>query len=59
MHPSSNDGRQFYFRASKRALARARAIELDFTNGVDEEDTMCPVCHESMPLLHLPLLGFY
>jgi hypothetical protein len=30
-----------------RALARTRAIELDFTNGGDEEDTMCPVCHES------------
>ncbi|KAI0290312.1 SNF2 family N-terminal domain-containing protein [Russula brevipes] len=26
--------------------ARARAMELDFTNGGDEEDTMCPVCHE-------------
>jgi hypothetical protein len=33
-----------------RAAARARAIELDFTNGADEEDTMCPVCHESTPL---------
>jgi len=40
-----------------RALTRARAIELDFTNGGDEEEeTMCPVCHESTPLprLHLP-----
>ena len=33
-----------------RALARARAIERDFTNGGDEEDTMCPVCHESTTL---------
>ncbi|KAF8263933.1 SNF2 family N-terminal domain-containing protein [Lactarius quietus] len=33
----------------KRALARALAIELDFTNGdgdEGEEATMCPVCHE-------------
>ena len=36
-----------------RALARERAIELDFTTGGDEEeDTMCPVCHESRPLPH-------
>ena len=34
-----------------RALARARAIELDFTTGGnEEEDTMCPVCQESTPL---------
>jgi hypothetical protein len=46
---------QLYFRASKRALTRARAIELDFTDGEDEEDTMCPVCHESTPLLHPPV----
>ena len=36
-----------------RALARARAIELDFTDGGDEEETMCPVCHESTSLLYL------
>jgi hypothetical protein len=41
-----------------RALARARAIELDFTDGGDEEETMCPVCHESTSLLYIPLLGF-
>ncbi|KAI9457065.1 SNF2 family N-terminal domain-containing protein [Russula earlei] len=34
------------FHPPNRALTRARAIELDFTNGEDEEDTMCPVCHE-------------
>jgi hypothetical protein len=40
-----------YFNVPDRALARARAIELDFTNdGNEEEDTMCPVCHESTPL---------
>jgi hypothetical protein len=34
-----------------RALARARALELDFTTGGnEEEDTMCPVCQESTPL---------
>jgi hypothetical protein len=46
------------FSYTLRALTRARAIELDFTDGGDEEDTMCPVCHDSTPLLHLPLLGF-
>lgn len=41
-----------------RALARARAIELDFTTGGnEEEDTMCPVCQESAPFLVLvPLI---
>lgn len=44
-----------------RALDRALAIELDFTNtnGAKEEDTMCPVCHESMqaplPIFLFPL----
>lgn len=40
----------FIYMLCDRAVARARAIELDFTNGADEEDTMCPVCHESTPL---------
>ena len=58
MYLSSNDGRQPYFRAPKRAMTRARAMELDFTNGEDEEDTMCPVCHDSThPILYLLLLG--
>ncbi|KAH9054910.1 SNF2 family DNA-dependent ATPase [Lactarius vividus] len=39
-------GSEWVVRMKKRALDRARAIELDFTNGADEEDTMCPVCHE-------------
>ncbi|KAH9017389.1 SNF2 family DNA-dependent ATPase [Lactarius pseudohatsudake] len=39
-------GSEWVVRIKKRALDRARAIELDFTNGADEEDTMCPVCHE-------------
>jgi len=43
-----------------RALARARAIELDFTNdGNEEEDTMCPVCHESTPLPPLHSAAFW
>jgi len=43
-----------------RALTRARAIELDFTNGGDEEEgTMCPVCHESTPLPRLYSLAFW
>jgi hypothetical protein len=45
------------FQSCDRAQARARAIELDFTNGGDEEDTMCPVCHESMPLPPLLFQG--
>ena len=40
-----------------RALDRARAIELDFTNGEGEEDTMCPVCHESKSAPQFPLSG--
>jgi len=51
VHLSTNKYHQLYFRALNRALTRARAIELDFTNGGDEEETMCPVCHESKPLL--------
>ncbi|KAI9451415.1 SNF2 family N-terminal domain-containing protein [Lactarius psammicola] len=39
-------GPEWVVRIKKRALDRARAIELDFTNGANEEDTMCPVCHE-------------
>ncbi|KAH9985885.1 SNF2 family N-terminal domain-containing protein [Russula compacta] len=39
-------GSEWVVKLKGRALARARAIELDFTNGEDEEDTMCPVCHE-------------
>ncbi|KAI9435461.1 SNF2 family N-terminal domain-containing protein [Lactarius indigo] len=39
-------GPEWVVRMKKRALDRARAIELDFTNSADEEDTMCPVCHE-------------
>lgn len=50
---STNNYPQLYFRVFNRALARARAIELDFTNGEDEEETMCPVCQESKLLLHL------
>jgi phenylpropionate dioxygenase-like ring-hydroxylating dioxygenase large terminal subunit len=39
-------GSEWVVKIKKRALTRARAIELDFTNGEDEEETMCPVCHE-------------
>ncbi|KAH9958710.1 SNF2 family N-terminal domain-containing protein [Russula dissimulans] len=39
-------GPEWVVKLKKRALARARALELDFTQGGDEEDTMCPVCHE-------------
>jgi len=39
-------GLEWVGKLKRRAAARARAIELDFTNGADEEDTMCPVCHE-------------
>jgi hypothetical protein len=38
-----------------RALDRARALELDFTDGGNEEDTMCPVCRESTPAPQLPI----
>jgi hypothetical protein len=52
---STNDYHQLHFRVLDRALARARAIELDFTDGGDEEETVpvCPVCQESNPLLRL------
>lgn len=53
MYLSTNNYHQLYFRVLNRASARARAIELDFTNGGDEEETMCPVCHESKPHLRL------
>ena len=53
MYLSTNNYHQLYFCVLNRALARARAIELDFTNGGDEEETMCPVCHESRSLLRL------
>lgn len=53
MYQSTNNYHQLYFRVLNRALARARAIELDFTDGGDEEETMCPVCQESKPLLRL------
>ena len=49
----------FIYVLRNRALARARAIELDFTNGEDEEDTMCPVCHESTPFPHLHSPAFW
>ncbi|KAI0255631.1 SNF2 family N-terminal domain-containing protein [Lactifluus subvellereus] len=39
-------GSEWVVRLKRRALARARAIELDFTNGGDEQDSICPVCHE-------------
>ncbi|KAN0118821.1 SNF2 family N-terminal domain containing protein [Russula decolorans] len=39
-------GPEWVVKVRRRALARARAIELDFTDGGDEEETMCPVCHE-------------
>jgi hypothetical protein len=41
---------------SNRALDRARAIELDFTDGGKEEDTMCPVCRESTRAPSCPIL---
>ncbi|KAH9990105.1 SNF2 family N-terminal domain-containing protein [Russula vinacea] len=39
-------GSEWVVKVKKRAMTRARAMELDFTNGEDEEDTMCPVCHD-------------
>ena len=53
MYLSTNNYHRLYFCVLNRALARARAIELDFTDGGDEEETMCPVCHESKPPLRL------
>ena len=53
MYLSTNNHHQLHFRVLDRALAHARAIELDFTDGGDEEETMCPVCQESNPLLCL------
>lgn len=49
-----NSCRFLIYMLPNRALDRALAIELDFTNtsGAKEEDTMCPVCHESMQVTH-------
>lgn len=55
MYVSFIGGHQHHVFAPRRALARARAIEIGATNGGNEE-TMCPVCHESTPLLLV--LGF-
>ena len=57
MYLSMTHYHQLYIRVLNRALTRARAIELDFTNGGDEEETMCPVCHESKSL-HLSRQAF-
>ena len=59
LRSSSDVRRTALFLHHRRALSRARAAELDFTGGGNEE-IMCPVCHESTPLqaLHLPVLSF-
>jgi hypothetical protein len=58
LRSSSDFRRTTLFLHHRRALSRAWAAELDFTNGGNEEEIMCPVCHESTPLLHLPVLSF-
>jgi hypothetical protein len=49
-------GPEWVVQLKKRALDRARAIELDFTDGGKEEDTMCPVCRESTRAPSCPIL---
>ncbi|KAA1467021.1 hypothetical protein DENSPDRAFT_831976 [Dentipellis sp. KUC8613] len=39
-------GDKWVNQVKKSFLARARALELDFTEGGDEDDSTCPVCHD-------------